>query len=363
MQVLSIESLTTQERSALQSHETVIERGLQTFNEVGSALLAIRDERLYRADYITFEDYCRNRWQMTRQYANNLIAASEVISNLETMVSILPANERQARPLTELEPEAQRIVWEVVQQTAPDGKITAGHVKSVATVFKEVIQTGAIDDGSGEQIKVADVVKAVVTEETYERQRRQETYIKDKSRREQALNAIHSSESNEWYTPPQYVTVARELMGGIDLDPASSAAANQTVQADFIYTIDDDGLKQDWYGRVWLNPPYGYSEQNNESNQALWSAKLIEAYTAGNVTEAVLLVNAATSTQWFQALWNYPICFTDHRIRFLKPIGEAYSPTTGSALVYFGANVAGFAKAFCVFGAVVTGVIRRDGAA
>jgi hypothetical protein len=45
--------------------------------------------------------------------------ATEVVDNLRP-IGLIPANEAQARPLTQLEPEAQRIVWEVVKQTAPN---------------------------------------------------------------------------------------------------------------------------------------------------------------------------------------------------------------------------------------------------
>jgi len=78
--------------------ETVIERGQQTFIEVGRALLEIRDGRLYRDTYTTFEAYCRERWGWTRQHANRQIAAARVVEEMEPTGSI-PENEWQARAI------------------------------------------------------------------------------------------------------------------------------------------------------------------------------------------------------------------------------------------------------------------------
>jgi hypothetical protein len=58
---------------------------------------------------------------------------------------------------------------------------------------------------------------------------------------------------NEWYTPAKYIEMARKVLGEIDLDPASSLAANDTVKAKEWF---DDGLTKPWRGRVWMNPPY-----------------------------------------------------------------------------------------------------------
>lgn len=72
--------------------------------------MRIRDERLYRKDYPTFEDYCRGRWQFQRNYANKLIASAGVVKNLGTTVPA-PESERHLRPLTELPPEKQSEAW------------------------------------------------------------------------------------------------------------------------------------------------------------------------------------------------------------------------------------------------------------
>ncbi len=63
--------------------------------------------------------------------------------------------------------------------------------------------------------------------------------------------------SNEFYTPSHIIEIARACMGGIDLDPASCAIANETVKAARFYDTRQNGLKRPWFGRVWLNPPYG----------------------------------------------------------------------------------------------------------
>lgn len=348
---LAIEVNVSIEIARLSELEMVIERGLQTFYEVGEALLEIRDSRLYRNEHATFEDYCQHRWQMTHRRANYLIQAAEVMENLGTIVPI-PTNESQVRPLTTLEPDEQKLVWQVVEETAPDGKITAAHVKSVVDVLKEVTRTYALDNGDGESIHIADAFKAAVTEETYERMMRQNEHIRTNG----TPKALQMSDSNEWYTPAIYIEAARELMNGIDTDPASNDIANQIIQAETYYTIETNGFDKNWHGRVWLNPPYG--RDTGDSNQALWSARLIEQYRAGITSEAVLLINAVTDRKWFQGLWNFPICFTDHRIKFYDESGEAGAPTHGNALVYMGHQGKRFAEIFKQFGVVVVTVVR-----
>lgn len=164
-------------------------------------------------------------------------------------------------------------------------------------------------------------------------------------KRESAKNvaALTQSKSNDWYTPVRYVEAARRVLGGIDLDPASCAEANQTVQAARYFTEADDGLAQEWKGRVWLNPPYGRMAGG-------FIARLASQYEAGHVSAAVTLVSAsAPSTSWFQPLWNAVLCFTDHRIHFNGVKGN----TTGSIFAYLGPHGDVFAEEFQQFGAVV----------
>jgi hypothetical protein len=136
-------------------------------------------------------------------------------------------------------------------------------------------------------------------------------------------------------------------MGGIDLDPATSEMANETVQADRYYTEHDDGLQHPWNGRVWLNPPYG-------QGSGQFTTKLVEEHAAGRTTAAILLLNAyGFDSQWFQPLWNHPICFTNHRVQFTNPDRETGGPANANIFVYLGTERALFANTFSQYGAVV----------
>lgn len=134
-----MEILNIDESHELERCEVVIKQGLQTFIEVGQALMTIKEKRLYRIGFKTFEDYCVERWLITKTQANRLIQASETISNLTPMGVVLPKIERQVRPLTSLEPEIQKEVWTEVVNTHGDN-ITATKVQAVANDWKPINQ-------------------------------------------------------------------------------------------------------------------------------------------------------------------------------------------------------------------------------
>lgn len=126
--------ITLDERSRLFQLEETIRQGLNTFVDVGNALLEIRDKRLYRQEYSTFEEYCREQWSFTKQRAYQLMDAATVVDTIQksTIVDFFPKTETQARPLASLEPEEQVEAWKRVITSTPEGKITAAIVLKAA---------------------------------------------------------------------------------------------------------------------------------------------------------------------------------------------------------------------------------------
>lgn len=120
------QALSARERQELHQCEQTIRAGLNTFWEVGKALAAIRDSRLYRQEFGDFESYCRDRWGMGRAYAHRLIEGAKVVPTL-TIGNTPPANEAQVRPLVGLDPETQRDLWRQAQEEAKaDGRPVSG---------------------------------------------------------------------------------------------------------------------------------------------------------------------------------------------------------------------------------------------
>jgi phage N-6-adenine-methyltransferase len=157
----------------------------------------------------------------------------------------------------------------------------------------------------------------------------------------------------EWHTPSEYVEHARRVLGVIDLDPASCALAQETVRAARYFSADDDGLSQQWRGRVWLNPPY------NQPAIEQFIDKLIEETAAARTSEAILLTHNSTDTAWFHkaATASSAICFTRGRIAFVDTAGERAAPPQGQAFFYFGQDTRPFEAEFSTLGFVV-GALR-----
>lgn len=171
----------------------------------------------------------------------------------------------------------------------------------------------------------------------------------------------------EYYTPPELLRAARHCMGGIDLDPASSVRANETVLAARFFTHADDGINQPWRGRVWINHPFGRKEpactpgctkkhvhhDYPMHGNAAWVWKMQEEFASDRVTEMCAITFACTSEAWFQPLQRRTQCMLSPRTNYYLPNGELKSGVTkGSVITYFGPNTRDFAEAFRAFGEI-----------
>lgn len=127
----------------------------------------------------------------------------------------------------------------------------------------------------------------------------------------------------EWYTPKEII----DSLGEFDLDPC--APINPLWQtAKVMYNKEDDGLKQNWVGRVWLNPPY--------------SRPLIELFCkkmAEHGNGIALLFNRLDSVMMQEVVLKnaHAMKFLRKRIKFYRPDGtQGGSPGCGSVLFAFG---------------------------
>ena len=165
-------------------------------------------------------------------------------------------------------------------------------------------------------------------------------------------HVAYNSGNNEWYTPKDVIEAARKAMGSIDIDPASSEVANRVVGATEFYTAETNGLDKKLHGNVWMNPPY--------------SADLIGKFVQKIVSErkdykqAIVLVNNATETEWFNSLISVAsaVCFPRSRVKFYMPDGKTGAPLQGQAVIYIGKNKTRFMDVFSVLGwcAVIHGL-------
>jgi len=140
--LVRIEALAPAEQTRLAELEAVVERGMQTFVEVGLALTEIRDARLYRETHGTFETYLAARWGMSRANGYRMIDAAQVAELVSPMGDI--QNERQARELVPLLADETAVieVWRELKAEHGD-KVTA---EKVRTAVRQRLKYGEIGD-------------------------------------------------------------------------------------------------------------------------------------------------------------------------------------------------------------------------
>lgn len=146
----------------------------------------------------------------------------------------------------------------------------------------------------------------------------------------------------ELYTPAWLVDLIREALGGgIGLDPASCIEAQKTVQADYYYTVKDDGLKQSWEAdSVFVNPPYG-----REFNKP-WAIKIREEYESGRADHMIALLPSSPSAEWYQLFSEYPRLELNSRVDFYGPANKDLGARFDSVLILMGVDLDHVAQVF-----------------
>jgi phage N-6-adenine-methyltransferase len=160
---------------------------------------------------------------------------------------------------------------------------------------------------------------------------------------------------DEWYTPPKYIEAVREVLGTIDLDPASHERPQSWIKAARYFTKEDDGLRHLWRGTVFLNPPY------NRFLLAPFVVKLLRDLDAGRITAAILLVHNSTAA-WYQDAMRACdlLCTPLGRIAFERPGGGHARSHYQQTFSYFGPHRKRFARVFGNFGVVVQPVANGE---
>ncbi len=140
--------------------------------------------------------------------------------------------------------------------------------------------------------------------------------------------------TDDWFTPLFLLKRVQEFYGGDFLDPASSDLVAPYVKASRHYTKEDNGLLQEWEGKVWLNPPY------SKPLITQFTEQLLSEYESGNIDEALVLVNSCTETKWFQGVCSEAYLRIDikGRLHFWHPEKKSDSPRYGQSLFYFNKN-------------------------
>lgn len=153
------------------------------------------------------------------------------------------------------------------------------------------------------------------------------------------MNIQHSSRSDGWQTPPAILQKVHELLGVIDLDPASDILANKNVGAAQFLTKEDDGLQHPWQGEtIFINPPGG--KLNGKSNTALFWSKLMKHRDRGHLKHAIFLAFSIEALQTTQnkgckSIAEFPFCVPSSRIKFVSPDNkELQSPSHSNMIIY-----------------------------
>lgn len=267
----------------------------ESIHFVRGALLALYEGEGWRAlGYSSWRDCVVNEFEQSKSFCYRALLAARVERNFSQLgnfdATTIP--ESHLLPLTDLEPNAQ------------------------LEAYRLALEWG---------------------------QERGRTTTKDVKRAVAELNKGYRLDNpdahDEHYTPDWIWQAAQEVMGSIDLDPASNSHEKPHVTGAMRhYTKADNGLYQPWSGNVWLNPPYCKGEVSTIKS---WIEAVTKYVQNGQVKQAILLVPSYTDTSWWNLLMDLGpvVCFFRGRLRYFGNSDAARFP---SALIYIGENLGGF---------------------
>ena len=178
------------------------------------------------------------------------------------------------------------------------------------------------------------------------------------------LSETSVGKRNEWQTPEHWLDRVRKVLKTIDLDPATTRKANESVQAEFIYTKEDDGLTRPWFGNCFCNPPYGAGliRPFCEKMVAEWT----RTPPPSRMSAMISLTNSDTSTKWTRMLFEsaFAACFPHKRLSFIDPQTGLHVAGNNrpQAFWYWGIDGKRFRRVFGKYGTVLwlpRGELRR----
>ncbi|MBU6185030.1 MAG: hypothetical protein KGQ16_01095 [Cyanobacteria bacterium REEB444] len=161
-------------------------------------------------------------------------------------------------------------------------------------------------------------------------------------------------EDYEWISSRDMIDSAHLVMGGVDLDPASSTKANEYVNAKKYYTPLEDGLnEQEWFGNVYLFPPkhsYFWHSKSQRwkmtrglsptltSSYSIWWRTLKRKWLSGEVEQGIYFANAPDMFMYCQDIFDHPICIFRTRPMLTQHFyhtGEIKTRTTCTSFAIF----------------------------
>lgn len=305
-------------------------------NSARAELLRLYEGRGWESlGYASWRECAETEFGQTQTHLYRQLAAAEIEQRISPRGEIGTIPEKHLRPLTRLTPIEQPAAWELAHQYAEaEGapRLTARHVEEaveemaprLTIVPRASVDADSIDDDD-------DTLDPPM----------EPAQVADLPRPQPRANAgLFTSATPEWYTPRHIIDRVVQVFGEIDLDPCSNSREAPNVPALNHYTARENGLSREWFGRVYMNPPYG-----DEIPQ--WVDRLVQAYEGEEIDAAIALLPARIDTNWFQPLWDYALCFVKGRLRFSGAENSAPFP---SVVVYLGPDVELFKETFAAIG-------------